>query len=308
MTRTRHDLFAKQHLEALLEPLGTVRSSRKITSETREVDVWFVPNPEAQSTLHSLGVLGKMAKKRCAIEPFRNTVQPLEVYSCMGKLMDLIEELQRQAKREAQSLLENELPWLWGLSPTVSKQTLTGLRAEVEPDWPKGFYFLAPTLRTGLVALHQLPILEETLWLRLMARNGVQRQAISELLALPVNHPMRQVTIEHLVVLQINLNVGQNLDEDEKVLAMNLTPVYEQWRKETLQEGRQEGRQEGIQVGLQQGERSLILRQLSRRVGVMSPEVRSQVEVLPLHRLEALGEALLDFENADDLMDWLLSN
>jgi predicted transposase YdaD len=89
---------------------------------------------------------------------------------------------------------------------------------------------------------------------------------------------------------------------------MNLTPVYEQWRKETLQEGRQEGRQERIQVGLQQGERSPILRQPSRRVRVMSPEVRSQVEVLPFHRLKALGETLLDFEHADDLMDWLRSN
>jgi predicted transposase YdaD len=107
---------------------------------------------------------------------------------------------------------------------------------------------------------------------------------------------------------QNNLKIGQNLDEDERVLAMNLTPVYEQWRKETLQEGRQEGRQEGIQVGLQQGERSLILRQLSRRVGVMSPEVKLQIEMLPLHRLEALGEALLDFENADNLMAWLRSN
>jgi predicted transposase YdaD len=100
------------------------------------------------------------------------------------------------------------------------------------------------------------------------------------------------------------LHVGQNLDEDERALAMNLTPVYEQWRKETLQEGRQEG----IQVGLQQGERSLILRQLSRRFGVMSPDLKSQVEVLPLNRLEALGEALLDFKNTDDLMAWLRSN
>lgn len=82
------------------------------------------------------------------------------------------------------------------------------------------------------VALHQLPAMQDTLWLRLMGRNGVQRQAISELLALPYSHPMRQRTIEHLVVLQINLDVGQNLDQDEKKLAMNLTPV--QWRKETL--------------------------------------------------------------------------
>jgi predicted transposase YdaD len=91
--------------------------------------------------------------------------------------------------------------------------------------------------------------------------------------------------------------IAQNLNEDKKALAMNLTPVYEQRRKETLQEGRQEGRQEG--------ERSLILRQLSRRVGTMSPDVMSQVEALPLQHLEALGEALLDFTNADDLMTWL---
>ncbi|NJM68483.1 MAG: hypothetical protein HC851_23885, partial [Acaryochloris sp. RU_4_1] len=63
-----------------------------------------------------------------------------------------------------------------------------------------------------------------------MGRNGVQRQAISELLALPRNHPLRQRTLEHLAVLQIHLRVGQNLDEDERKLAMNLTPVYEQWR------------------------------------------------------------------------------
>jgi hypothetical protein len=38
MTRTHHDLFAKQHLEALLETVGDVNSSRKIVSETHEVD------------------------------------------------------------------------------------------------------------------------------------------------------------------------------------------------------------------------------------------------------------------------------
>ena len=81
---------------------------------------------------------------------------------------------------------------------------------------------------------------------------------------------------------------------------MNLTPVYEQWRKETLQEGRQEGRQEG--------ERSLILRQLSRRVGPISPDVIAQVEALSLQQLEGLGEALLDFANTDDLITWLRSN
>jgi hypothetical protein len=186
------------------------------------------------------------------------------------------------------------------LSPTVSKRILEGFSAVVLQSWPKGFYFLPTDLRTAVIALHQLPLTEDTLWLRLMARGKVQRQAIAELLALPANHPMRQNTIEQLAVLRIDLNVVQNLNKDERALAMNLSPVYEKWRQETLQEGRQEGRQEG--------ERSLILRLLSRRIGNLSPNVVSKVEALSLPQLELLGEALLDFTSVDDLMTWLQSN
>jgi predicted transposase YdaD len=105
-------------------------------------------------------------------------------------------------------------------------------------------------------------------------------------------------------VLQISLQVGENLDEDERMLAMNLTPVYEQWRQETLQEGRQEG----IQLGLQQGERSLVLRLLTRQVGTLPAEVKSQVEALSLPELEMLGEALLGFSRLEELRDWLRSH
>jgi hypothetical protein len=213
---------------------------------------------------------------------------------------------------KAQKVFCTTKPRLWILSPTVSKRTLQGFSATVHKNWPKGFYFLPTILRTAVVALHQLPVTEETLWLRLMARGKVQRQAISELLALPANHPMRQNTIEQLAVLRINLNVVQNLNKDERALAMNLSPVYEKWRQETLQEGRQEGLQEGLQEGMQlglyQGERSLVLRQLSRRIGSLSPEVLSSVEALSLPQLEMLGEALLDFTSVDDLTTWLQSN
>jgi hypothetical protein len=112
MTRNYHDLFAKQHLEALLETVGKVTSSRKIVSETREVDI------------------------------------------------------------------------------------------------------------------HQLSVNDATLWLRLMGRDGVQRKAIAELLNLPAQHPMKRKTMEHLAVLQISLSMGQNLDIDERAIAMNLTPLY----------------------------------------------------------------------------------
>jgi predicted transposase YdaD len=194
------------------------------------------------------------------------------------------------------------------LSPTVSKRILEGFSAVVLQSWPKGFYFLPTDLRTAVIALHQLPLTEETLWLRLMARGKIQRQAIAELLALPANHPMRQNTIEQLAVLRIDLNVVQNLSKDERALAMNLSPVYEKWRQETLQEGRQEGELKGRQEGRQEGERSLVLRLLSRRIGNLSPNVVSKVEALSLPQLELLGEALLDFTSVDDLTTWLQSN
>jgi predicted transposase YdaD len=94
------------------------------------------------------------------------------------------------------------------------------------------------------------------------------------------------------------------LKEDERALSINLSPVHEKWRQETLQEGRQEG----MQLGLYQRERSLVLRLLSRRIGNVSPNVVYRVEALSLPQLEMLGEALLDFTGSDDLMTWLQAN
>ncbi len=77
----------------------------------------------------------------------------------------------------------------------------------------------------------------------------------------------------------------------------------------TLKETRvyREIKEEGIQEG-EQREKSLILRQLNRRVGELPEDVRQQVEILPLEELENLGEALLDFSSMADLQAWLEEN
>ncbi len=64
--------------------------------------------------------------------------------------------------------------------------------------------------------------------------------------------------------------------------------------------------EQGIEQGIEQGERSLVLRQLTRRVGELPEGVRSQVELFSLYEIEALGEALLDFTNLSDLEQWLI--
>jgi predicted transposase YdaD len=69
-----------------------------------------------------------------------------------------------------------------------------------------------------------------------------------------------------------------------------------------------EGEQVGEQRGVLKGEQSLILRLLTRRIGDITPEIRSQIQTLPLTQLEDLGEALLDFKDGTDLQDWLRSH
>jgi Putative restriction endonuclease/Domain of unknown function (DUF4351) len=57
----------------------------------------------------------------------------------------------------------------------------------------------------------------------------------------------------------------------------------------------------GFERGCKEEARSLILRQLTRRVGSLPTNLTSRVEALPLEQLESLGEALLDFSAIADL-------
>jgi predicted transposase YdaD len=68
----------------------------------------------------------------------------------------------------------------------------------------------------------------------------------------------------------------------------------------------------GIEQGLTQGrqeeqsrQRSVILRQLTRRIGLVPEAMTDRIQQLPIERLEALAEALLDFTQLNDLVDWL---
>jgi predicted transposase/invertase (TIGR01784 family) len=75
-----------------------------------------------------------------------------------------------------------------------------------------------------------------------------------------------------------------------------------------MEQGIAEGERRGEQRGRTEEARSLILRLLVRRVGALPAHVEAQVQSLDLQKLEALGEALLDFAQLRDLTDWLTSN
>jgi len=61
----------------------------------------------------------------------------------------------------------------------------------------------------------------------------------------------------------------------------------------------------GRQEGLLAGEADLILRQLTRKYGTLTPEVHQQIKALTIAELGDLGEALLDFVEMSDLTTWL---
>ena len=50
------------------------------------------------------------------------------------------------------------------------------------------------------------------------------------------------------------------------------------------------------------------LRQLNRRCGPLSEATTAQIQALPLEQLEALADALLDFQGPPDLAAWLAAN
>lgn len=78
---------------------------------------------------------------------------------------------------------------------------------------------------------------------------------------------------------------------------MKESVIYQEITASAKLEGRLEGKLEEAA--------NLVLRQLNRRLGQVSKSVSEQIRQLPIEQIEDLGEALLDFENEADLLNWL---
>ena len=63
--------------------------------------------------------------------------------------------------------------------------------------------------------------------------------------------------------------------------------------------------EEGMIKGRESGERALVIKLLTKKVGNLSPELLTRVSSLNIDRLEALAEDLLDFKHVGDLERWM---
>lgn len=121
--------------------------------------------------------------------------------------------------------------------------------------------------------------------------------------------------IEMVTTIMVYKFTSLNRREIETMLGLDLqrTRVYQEAKAEGLEQGLEQGIEQGIEQGLEQGieqgiergEKLLIMRLLTRVIGEIPQEARSQIDQLSLPQLENLGEALLEFRDRQDLIQWL---
>ncbi|QLE53228.1 hypothetical protein FD724_35465 (plasmid) [Nostoc sp. C057] len=275
MTQKFYSLFVEHYLEGLLSPLGSVEISGVITGSERRGIVLFFPKGTIQTERHSLGLLAKVAQSDCSIEVYYEQIGETEVRSCLHKLLNVFSTLNCRASAEGKTLDDDDddLPRLWILVPSASPDLLKGFGAQLElENWSTGIYFLPNVFRIAIVAINQLPVTSETLWLRLLGRGKVQIQAVSELVALPPENLIRRNILEMVYRWRISVMTQTDLTEDDQELIMNLTEAY--------QEARAQAVQEGIEQGVQLERRQVVENLLRFRFGSVDEELSRVVNTL----------------------------
>ena len=142
--------------------------------------------------------------------------------------------------------------------------------------------------------------------------------ALTAWLDSPVNAELRRAFAAFLrqVLLPgrlpgIELPQMNDLNGVRAVLSERVKEWTKEWERQGLERGLEQGLEQGLERGLEQGleqgrerEARLVCRLLERRLGPLPEELTAAVLALPLERLEALGEALLDFTDHSELEAW----
>jgi predicted transposase/invertase (TIGR01784 family) len=126
--------------------------------------------------------------------------------------------------------------------------------------------------------------------------------ATTEAKALVARSPNSEDIINLISTIMVYKFSNLSREEVNAMLGIELqqTRVY--------QEAKAEGRAEGKAEGKAEEGRSLVVRILTRKLGNLSPRSLDRVNSLSIERIEALGEALLDFTTIADLEAWLSQN
>ncbi|BAZ22341.1 hypothetical protein NIES4073_32230 [Kalymmatonema gypsitolerans NIES-4073] len=94
------------------------------------------------------------------------------------------------------------------------------------------------------------------------------------------------------------------LNSQEEVVFQEQLATIEPKEQEKVMQIVTSWMRKGLEQGEKQGELKLLMRQLNRRLGEISLQLKGKIENLSTPELENLGEALLDFYSVEDLEAW----
>lgn len=130
-------------------------------------------------------------------------------------------------------------------------------------------------------------------------------QAARELAQLPPDAWEKHLAIPLLVAFQIE--IPQDLeDEDMSKGLEHSRALYAEWEKRIRQEGIKAGmaagRKAGRKAGIADGERAVVIRQLTRRFGPLPEDVIARIEGADLATLDRWSEQLLTAATLDEVL------
>lgn len=137
-------------------------------------------------------------------------------------------------------------------------------------------------------------------------RPRVKSECLRLLATLRLN-PAKMQLISGFVDTYLRLNVEEEAIFQAEIVRLELVQqevvmeIVTSWMETGIQQGLQRGKQEGRQ----EQTLALIMRQLTRKIGTVEPELQQHIRGLSITKLEDLAEALLDFSNTEDLVSWL---
>lgn len=242
--RTRFDQLAKNVLETALSPLGEVRTQEEIHGEVQAADVLFRPVAQPAIEPDLVGLLGRMARTSCLIEPFHTTARADAVLDCIDKHLTLRRKRVRAARKAGDT---PDIPRLWVLSAGRPRSVVTGLRFAKLRGWPTGVWEGPPLLSLYLVVLSDLPESRDTLPLRLLAAGKTFWRAANEVRAMPRDQWESQAFGGKLIAYsQDILQNPEEASEEDMRNAVDYQKMYDEWERDVFARGSEHNARQAI--------------------------------------------------------------
>jgi hypothetical protein len=282
--RDPFDIFAKDCLELLLEDAGRVERSHEVVLPAQFIDATFSPTGAGRAKLRSRGLLGKLARRRCAWECFHDAPTLSDLRDVARKHLAWHHHLTLRARRKDRNR-EVPLPDLYVVCAARPTEAMERLLATPNPEHGDGLYGVALAL-VGMcvIVVAELPKTKATLPLRLLGRDAVLEEALAEVAALPASrweHRIQPAMIE----LMKRRAGGEGSDAMGRLSALYEAREKARRRAEEkrareraraaetkglergLERGLEKGLEKGLEEGLEKGRSEVLIPVVEARLG-----------------------------------------